>query len=171
MNPPVVSIVGKKKSGKTTLVVKLVAELIRRGYRVGAIKHVSHGFEIDQEGSDSYRHFHAGAGVGAVVGPGKTAVVRRCDEGPDLAEVVGEHFCDVDIVITEGFKSLSYPKIETFRPETHERALCEEGEDDWIALASDVGRPASPARYALDDVCGLADLLEERFLKSRKETR
>jgi len=171
MSPPVVSIVGKKKSGKTTLVVKLVAELVRRGHRVATIKHDRHGFEIDHEGTDSYRHFHAGAATGAIVGPGKMAMVKRCETEPDLDDVVADHFSDVDIVITEGFKSLSYPKIETFRPETHERALCEEDEDDWVALASDVDRPASPTRYALDDVCGLADLLEERFLKSREEAR
>lgn len=169
MMPPVISIVGKKKSGKTTLVVKLIGELVRRGYRVGTIKHDRHGFEIDHEGTDSYRHFHAGAAAAAIVGPSKMAVVKRYDEEPDLDDVIAAQFGDVDLVVTEGFKSLAYPKIETFRPETHKRALCEEGDDDWLALASNVQVETPLSRYALDDVAGLADLLEKEFLKSRKE--
>ena len=53
MAPPVVAIVSKKNSGKTTLIAKLIPELIKRGYRVGTIKHDVHGFDIDHEGKDS----------------------------------------------------------------------------------------------------------------------
>ena len=164
MRPSIVSIVGKKKSGKTTLCVRLVAELIRRGYRVGTIKHDRHGFEIDHEGTDSYRHFHAGAEVSAIVGPVKHAVVRRHEAEPELSGFVLEHFGGVDIVLTEGFKTLAFPKIEVFRSGAHERALCEEGKDEWLAVASDVELPVAIRRYGLDDVKGIADLIEERFL-------
>ena len=59
--PPIVSIVGKSDSGKTTLLEKLVAAIRSRGYRVGTIKHDTHGFDIDHEGKDSWRHKKAGA--------------------------------------------------------------------------------------------------------------
>ena len=58
--PRLVSIVGKKNSGKTTLVVALVRELVRRGHRTMTIKHGAHPFEIDEQGKDTWRHIHEG---------------------------------------------------------------------------------------------------------------
>ncbi|MFH0965702.1 MAG: molybdopterin-guanine dinucleotide biosynthesis protein B [Planctomycetota bacterium] len=171
MKPRIVSIVGKKKSGKTTLLVRVVEELVRRGYRVGTIKHNRHGFEIDREGTDSYRHFHAGAEVSAIVGPEKHAMVRRHEAEPELSEFVREHFGGVDIVVTEGFKSLSFPKIETFRSAAHERALCEEGEDKWLAVASDVELRVPIRRHTLDDVKGITDLIEDKILGKKRVSR
>jgi molybdopterin-guanine dinucleotide biosynthesis protein B len=73
---PIVSIVGKSGSGKTTLLEKVIKELTHRGYTVGVLKHDAHGFEIDHEGKDSWRHKKAGASTVALSSPEKFAVIK-----------------------------------------------------------------------------------------------
>ncbi|HEX5436070.1 MAG TPA: molybdopterin-guanine dinucleotide biosynthesis protein B [Gemmatimonadaceae bacterium] len=122
--PPMVAIVGKKHSGKTTLVVRLAAELGRRGARVMTIKHGSHTFNIDPATTDTYRHYHEGAVEKvAMVAPDKFALVERWDS--ELApETIAERYMgDADVVICEGFKASALPKIEVFRPEAHTEPL------------------------------------------------
>ncbi len=169
--PPVISLVGKPDSGKTTLLEKLIPELRQRGYRLGTIKHHVHAFEMDKPGKDTWRHKQAGANSVALSSPTGLGIIR--DVSGDLAveELVGRYFYDVDLVITEGYKRLGLPKIEVFR-----RALYAEplpGRDEtWVALVSDVQTDGPLPCFALDDVAGLADFLEERFLRPfpRQET-
>src|SRR5215211_5849219 len=84
--PPMVAVVGRKHSGKTTLTVRLAAELRRRGRRVMTIKHGSHTFNIDPATTDTYRHYHEGlAERVAMAAPDKFALVMRWDveAGPE----------------------------------------------------------------------------------------
>jgi molybdopterin-guanine dinucleotide biosynthesis protein MobB len=124
-DPTVVCIVGKKKSGKTTTVVGLVAELARRGHEVMTVKH-GHGFDLDREGSDSWKHRHLGGATRVVVaGPEEFAVMGRWsrDDEPGelpLETLVRRYLADADIVIAEGFKASDFPRIEVFRTATHE---------------------------------------------------
>src|SRR3989304_9649697 len=109
---PIISIVGKSDSGKTTLIEKLVRELIRRGYAVGTVKHDAHQFEIDHPGKDSWRHKQAGAGTVVVSSPAKAAVVKSVDKELTLDEIAAAYLADVDIILTEGFKREPKPKVE-----------------------------------------------------------
>ena len=84
---PVVSIVGKSDAGKTTLIEKLIPELVRRGYRVATVKHDVHGFDVDREGKDSWRHKQAGAHTVVISSPEKLALIRDVDHDADLAEL------------------------------------------------------------------------------------
>ncbi|MBN2467250.1 MAG: molybdopterin-guanine dinucleotide biosynthesis protein B, partial [Deltaproteobacteria bacterium] len=102
--PPVVSIVGKSDSGKTTLLEKIVTEITRRGYRVGSIKHDTHGFDIDHKGKDSWRHKQAGSSTVVISSPWKLAVVKDTDQDTPLNHLAATYFDDVDIIFTEGFK-------------------------------------------------------------------
>ena len=116
---PVVSIVGKKNAGKTTLTVAVAAELRRRGLRVGSMKHGHHAFEIDREGSDTWRHFHEGE-VEAVLfaSSEKVALVARSPGGePDPQELIDRFLGDraLDLVLVEGYKHGPFPKIEIHR--------------------------------------------------------
>ena len=77
---PVISIVSKKNCGKTTLLEKLIPELKRRGYRIGILKHDIHGFDIDHEGKDSFRHKAAGAEIVAISCPWKLSVIKDVQE-------------------------------------------------------------------------------------------
>ena len=86
--PQVVSIVGKSDSGKTTLIEKLLPALIERGVRVGTIKHDVHGFEMDREGKDSYRHKHAGAAVTLISSPRQVGMVRDVSHDHRIEELL-----------------------------------------------------------------------------------
>jgi molybdopterin-guanine dinucleotide biosynthesis protein MobB len=169
MKPPVVSIVAKSGTGKTTLLEKLIGELKRRGYTVGAIKHDAHKFEIDREGKDSWRLTQAGADTMLITSPAKVALVKQNRDGiePPLAEAVATYCGDLDIVLTEGFKKSSMPKIEVHRRERSDRLLCRDEEHDpqLIAVASDSTLNLDVPVYDINDAVGLCDLIERRFLK------
>ena len=49
----IVSVVGRKNTGKTSLTVKIIEELTRRGYNVASIKHSHHEMEMDREHTDT----------------------------------------------------------------------------------------------------------------------
>jgi len=74
--PPIISIVGRSGAGKTTVLEPLIAELARRGLRVGVLKHSAHGFEMDREGKDTWRHRRAGAQAVGIMSPDEIAVIR-----------------------------------------------------------------------------------------------
>lgn len=112
MKPPVISIVSKKRSGKTTLLEKLIPELKRRGYRVGTVKHDTHGFDIDHEGKDTWRHKQAGAEAVVISSPWKISVIKDVAEEAGLGQIVATQLSDMDIVLTEGYKSAGMPQVE-----------------------------------------------------------
>ena len=108
----IVSIVGKKNTGKTSLTVKVIEELTRRGYNVASIKHSHHSIEMDKENTDTWKHKQAGANL--VVGVGSTTFFNARKEH-DLNRILYllKHFDDFDFVVIEGYKSYNYPKIIT----------------------------------------------------------
>ncbi len=165
---PIVSIVGKSDSGKTTLIEKIVPELVRRGYRVATVKHDVHGFEIDQEGKDSWRHRQAGADAVVISSPKKIALIKTVEEDLSLADLRDRFIDDVDIVISEGFKKDVQPKIEVFRRETHRELLCSR-DDNLVAVVSNQRFDVPVPCLDLDDGKGVVDLLEERFLRQKEE--
>ncbi|MFH0812500.1 MAG: molybdopterin-guanine dinucleotide biosynthesis protein B [Pseudomonadota bacterium] len=165
--PPIISIVGKSDSGKTTLLEKLISEFRKRGYRVGTIKHDTHGFEVDHEGKDSWRHKQAGAATVAIASPFKVAVIKDIEEEKSLDLLVTEYFQDVDIIFTEGYKRESKLKVEVFRKEMHRELLCTDDEN-LIALASNQPFDIKAPCFDINDVKGLTDLIETKFLKVRQ---
>jgi molybdopterin-guanine dinucleotide biosynthesis protein MobB len=169
MKPPVVSIVAKSGTGKTTLLEKLIGELKRRGYSVGAVKHDAHQFDIDREGKDSWRLTQAGADTMLITSPAKVAMIKqnRNDREPSLAAAIAAYCGDLDIVLTEGFKKSSMPKIEVHRGERSARLLCRDEEHDpqLIAVASDSSLDIDVPVYDINDAAGLCDLIEQRFLR------
>ena len=114
------AVIGRKHSGKTTLVVRLCAALHRRGHRVMTIKHGSHTFNIDPSTTDTYRHYHEGnAERVAMVSPDKFALVERWSDEVSPEDIAARHMADADIVLCEGFKRSLLPKIEIFRRAAH----------------------------------------------------
>lgn len=162
---PIVSIVGWSNSGKTTLIEKLIAELTTRGYRVATIKHNRHGFEIDHERKDSWRHKHAGAVTTIVASPSRVAVIEDVERDYGIGELASRYIRDADIVLAEGFKENPFPKIEVYRTELKRERLIAPG-DNLIAVAVDeMGAAVADAPcYDRDDVTNIADLVEGRFL-------
>ena len=143
--PAAVGFVGWSGSGKTTLIEGLIAALRRRGYRVGALKHDAHRFEIDLPGKDSYRLTAAGAHSTLVVAADKLALIRPHEDAPAVESLLREFFTDCDIVLVEGYKRSQLPKIEVWRPALAKTALAaEQGYlSHLIAVATDAAEDAS----------------------------
>jgi molybdopterin-guanine dinucleotide biosynthesis adapter protein len=166
---PVISIVGRSNSGKTTLIERLIPELRRLGYRVATIKHNLHGFDIDHEGKDSWRHKQAGAQLTVVSSPGRAALMEDIDPNFGIADLVNRYIRDVDLVLLEGFKGNPYPKIEVYRPELHPERLCNDS-DNLIALVTEHPAETAVANFQRDEIGPIAALIESRFLKEQPAT-
>ncbi len=163
MTIPVVCVVGRSKSGKTTLLEKMIILLKQRGYRVATIKHHSHhGFDMDVPGKDTWRHAQAGSDHVIIAAPDKVAAIRSVSVEPTLDELVAT-VTDVDIILTEGYKRSSKPKIEVLRAERSATPICTA--DELLALVTDVPVNLPVRTFALDDAAGVVDLLEEMYLK------
>ena len=164
--PPVVSIVGKSKSGKTTLVEGLIRELKSRGYRVGTVKHTPQGMTFDAADKDSWRHVQAGSETTAIGSPDRVVLIKPATRAPTLAEIarlIGE---DCDIILAEGFKQDNAPKIEVHRREVGSPLSMVR---KLVAIATDEPLETKVRQFSLQDIKGLADLLEEGFIKPWRE--
>lgn len=161
MAHPVVCIVGMSGSGKTTLIEQLIPALRRRGLRVGTVKHMNHDFDIDRPGKDSWRHREAGASATLIASPFKWALVATVEEEPSLEELL-PRLPVVDIVLAEGYKRWRGPKVEVYRPELHDRPVCE-GDQDLVAIVTDAPLDLGVPRFSLNEVEALSDYLVGRF--------
>lgn len=159
---PILSIVGCSDSGKTTLIEKLIPALNRRGYRVGTIKHDVHGFEMDQEGKDTWRHTQAGASSVVISSPTKSACIKQVDEEMSLDAIVYTFLADMDLVLTEGYKRQRKPKIEVHREACGEPPICT-GDDTLIALATDTSTNLPVPHLDLNDAEAIADFVIQHF--------
>lgn len=168
-----VCVVGWKDSGKTAVTVALVGALGARGWRVMTVKH-GHGFDLDAPGTDSWRHRHEGGARRVVLaGPEEMAVMGQW--GPDgemeLGEIVERFLPDADLVVAEGYKRTSMPKVEVFRAARHEAPLYRPDApeaDGFLAVVSDVALDlpgvACLPLDALDLGARLAELVERALL-------
>lgn len=159
--PFVIGVAGWKNSGKTTLVVKLVRELTRRGYRVSTVKHSHHDVELDPPGTDSARHREAGAHDVVLVSPRRWAIVHEMRDEPALAlEEIVDRLTPTDIVVVEGYKQEPICKIEVRRRDQGEGPPLAGADPLVVAIAADhaVSETSLPV-FDLDDVTGLADLV------------
>jgi len=164
--PPVISIVGKSKSGKTTLIEKLIQELKSRGYQVATIKHTPQGVDFDEAGKDSWRHIQAGSKATAISSPDKVVMIKPVDQDATLDEIaylLGE---DYDIILTEGFKQGNAPKIEVHRkgdgpPLKDIKKL--------IGIVTDEPLETKARQFSADGIKDIADLLEKGFIEPQAE--
>lgn len=164
--PPIVSIIGKSESGKTTLLEKLIAELKSRGYRVATAKHAPQESSFDEPGKDSWRHARAGSEAAVISSSDKLVLIKPTSGEASLKQIaylLGE---DYDIILAEGFSQGDAPKIEVHRkqsgpPLTSVKKL--------FAIATDEPLDTKTRQFALEDTKGLADLLEKGFIQPNKE--
>lgn len=163
--PPVVTLVGKSGTGKTTFLEKLIPTLKEKGLRIGTIKHDVHGFELDQPGKDSWRHKQAGADTTIISSPKQIGMVRDVDHDHTVSELLS-FFSNMDLVIVEGFKREKNPKIEIIRSEFSDEPICG-SDENLIAVVSDKNLNLGVPRFELEDVQGLADFLID-FFKLRR---
>ncbi|MBN1572407.1 MAG: molybdopterin-guanine dinucleotide biosynthesis protein B [Deltaproteobacteria bacterium] len=164
-NTPIISVVGYSNSGKTTYLERLIPELSARGYKVCAVKHDVHNFDIDIPGKDSYRLKAAGAHTTLISSPEKIAIISDVEREMKLTEIRDRLTTEIDIIVTEGYKSDIHPKIEVFRKGMRDDLLCK-GDDTLFAVAADTEIDAAVPVMPLDDAGEMADLIVERFLKN-----
>jgi molybdopterin-guanine dinucleotide biosynthesis protein B len=137
----ILSIVGRKNAGKTTLTVALASELARRGMRVMSIKHGHHPADVDRPGSDSWRHFHEGRAERVLIAsPDLRVLFERTADEYDPVELARRYLADADIVLAEGYKRAPIPKIEVYRPAVARAPLYDAESPDaarWVAIVTD----------------------------------
>lgn len=163
--PPIVSIIGKSETGKTTLIEKLLGELKSRGYRVATIKHVPRDLDFDQPDKDSWRHLQAGSSATAISSSDRILIIRPVSVAPTVEEVARQLGEDYDIIIAEGFKNSDAPKIEV-----HRKAVGPplSGITRLMAIVTDEPLDTKARQFSPDDIKGLANLLEEGFIKPQR---
>jgi len=161
---PVVCFVGRKNSGKTTLMEKVIAGLAAAGLRVAAVKHDAHRFEIDHPGKDSYRFQAAGADTTVISSREKTAVVLRHPEEMPLESILARFASGVDIVLAEGYRASPFPKIEVHRKATGE-PLLHPVPYGLIAVATDEGVNTAVPQLDIHDSGYLVKLIREKYIR------
>jgi molybdopterin-guanine dinucleotide biosynthesis protein MobB len=144
----ILSIIGRKNAGKTTLAVALASEYVRKGRRVMAVKHATHPAEIDTPGSDSHRLFHEGKAERVILAAPECRIVfERRQDDTDPVALARQYLGGADVVLVEGYQSSDLPKIEVFRRETGDRPLFRPDAPDadrWLAIVTDDERLEAP---------------------------
>ena len=164
MTRKVIGIAGYKKSGKTTLVERLVAEFTARGVAVATVKHAHHAFDIDHKGRDSWRHRAAGAHEVAIVSDRMWAIIHplQAEPEPGLDDILAK-MAPSDLVIVEGYKRESYPKIEVRGAESSHPDLAPD-DPTVIAIAAATKLAPGPVPvFSRDDVRDIADFITTKL--------
>lgn len=161
MAPPILSFVGRSNSGKTTLIERLIPELVQAGYRVATIKHAGHGFELDTEGKDSWRHKRAGASKVIVLSKGSMAMFADVPEEMKVEEVRDRFVdSDIDLIVAEGWKSEGYPKVVVVREGLDEVPYSPDG---LLAVVAMKPIELSVPCIDRDDIKGLVEIIIKHF--------
>ncbi len=161
--PPIVCIVGRSDTGKTTFLEELLPEIKALGYRVATVKHDTHGFDVDHPGKDSWRHAQAGSDLVVISSPSKVAMIRKVDTEWTLEVIAHQLAKDVDLLLTEGYKRERAPKIEVHRRVMGPELLC--SADELVALVTDEELPLPVAQFGWHEAAAVARLIEEKFLR------
>ncbi|MBX3435245.1 MAG: molybdopterin-guanine dinucleotide biosynthesis protein B [Pirellulales bacterium] len=152
-------VIGRKNHGKTTLIVELIAELVRRGRVVGTIKHTHHRHELDVPGKDSHRHRIAGAAAVGVLSQGMSAIFLPADgrrEGEDRYASFAPAFAGCDFVLVEGDSQTAAPKLEVWRADLGVEPLAAT-DDAVLAVATDDHPPCTAPVLRRSNLASIAD--------------
>ena len=174
MTAALFGVVGWKNSGKTTLMVKLIAVLTARGLSISAVKHAHHAFDIDHEGRDSYRYRAAGAQTVAISSRARFAIMTDLRERPEpTLEELAAAIKGTDLILVEGFKGEKHPKLEVRRLDAVNRTSLAPGDPSVVAIAADFGIEGSHLPvFRLDNVEAIADfILDHCQLRLSKGSR
>lgn len=162
---PVLGFVGYSGSGKTTLLTQVITLLRDRGYRLGVIKHAHHQFDIDYPGKDSYELRHAGASQMLVASQYRWALINETpeqDHDLQLDELLDKlDSASLDIILVEGFKHETFPKLEVYRDDVSYSPLYPQ-DPDIIALITPLPAPDTGDLPVLDinNPQAIADFVE-----------
>ena len=164
---PVVSIVGQGKSGKTTLIEKLIPEFKSRGYRVATVKHTHQELELDTPGKDSWRYAQVGSDAVFINTPRNLALIESLAQDASIKDIVRLMGADFDLLIVEGFHDAHVPKIEVHRKETGKELRCKP--EELRAIVTDEKLSVDLPQFNLDDASGIADFIEAKIVGKRND--
>ncbi|WHZ24939.1 MAG: Molybdopterin-guanine dinucleotide biosynthesis protein MobB [Nitrospira sp.] len=165
MAVPILCFVGRSNSGKTTLIERVIPELVRAGYKVATVKHAGHGFDLDTEGKDSWRHKQAGASAVVIISKSSLAMFADVSDHMNV-EDVRERYLDTsyDLILAEGWRSEGYPKIVVVRDQIGEVPVSHDG---LLAVVSNKPIETSVPLIDPDDVSAVAALIIRHFPKAQ----
>jgi molybdopterin-guanine dinucleotide biosynthesis protein B len=168
---PIISVIGWHNVGKTTFVVRLVEELKRQGLRVATVKHSRGHFDLDHEGTDTWRFAQAGSDVVAIVGHDRLAMIESTPEEPTLDSIVARLPQDLDIIIAEGFKREPTRKIEVIVPGKGEGRISRP--DELLAIVSEACTelPDDAPCFLPSDAAGVVELLQAQGIIRQAQER
>ena len=164
---PAVSIVGQGKSGKTTLIEKLIPEFKARGYRVATVKHTHQDLELDTPGKDSWRYAQAGSNAVFLSTPKSLVLIEHVEHDTSIKDIARLISADCDILIVEGFHDAHVPKIEVHRKETGKELRCTT--KDLRAIVTDEQLDIDLPQFGLNDVSAIADFVETKLIGKRSD--
>jgi molybdopterin-guanine dinucleotide biosynthesis protein B len=155
----IIAIAGYSGSGKTTLIEKLIPELVMEGLKVSLIKHAHHEFDVDQPGKDSWRHRHAGASEVMIGSSNRWALMHELRGAPEPSlDDLLKHLSPCDVVIVEGWKFNSIPKVEVHR-KLADKPLLFTDDKNVIAIATDEPLATELPQFGLEDAHGVAQFI------------
>jgi len=159
--PYAIAVVGNSGAGKTTLLERLIPALKGKGLRVGVVKHDAHRFDIDHPGKDSHRLTAAGADTMMITSSEKLALVKRHAASPPVDELLERYFSDMDLVLVEGFRGSSLPKVEVHRKDFRRALICrgERNDPALAAVASDEPLDVDVPLLDLNDPGAIAEFI------------
>jgi molybdopterin-guanine dinucleotide biosynthesis protein MobB len=167
MKPFVVCIVGSGRHvGKTTVLIKILGEMKRRGLAVGTIKHIGGHSEFAFPGKDTARHIQAGSTVTLALTSSEIVTIRR-DLSITLEVAVSQMPKELDYILVEGFRQSKYPKIIVVNSESE---YPREVQGDIIAVVINLreirkgGKTAKAERFSERT---LVDTIEDYFSSSK----
>ncbi|MBC7219698.1 MAG: molybdopterin-guanine dinucleotide biosynthesis protein B [Hadesarchaea archaeon] len=149
-------VTGFHGAGKTKLVVSIIEELVKRGYRVGTVKHIPEkDFTIDRTGKDTWAHAKAGAELVVSLAPGEVAWIEK--RSAELGEILSR-LTGVNFVIVEGFKSFSgLARVVVARDQQEAEKLV----DDLTIACVGSSWPSVPS-FNFEQIKEIVDLIERR---------
>lgn len=154
------SVVGRKNSGKTTLMKSLIAELVRRGLSVATVKHTSHAHEFDTPGKDSWVHRQAGSAVAVILSPERWSCHAERPDREQLDELHRTLFHGKDIVLWEGRGNPEAPKVECVPPGLE---AMHHGDPGLLAVVGESSVGGAAERFSPGQTAALADWVVRRF--------
>jgi molybdopterin-guanine dinucleotide biosynthesis adapter protein len=171
MPSPVIAFVGRSNSGKTTLLEKIIPELISRGYRVATVKHVPGHLVEPADERDTQRHLAAGSGTTVINSPDKLIIIKPQKQESTLFDIAWSLSENFDLILAEGFKNSSVPKILVHR---REAGSPPEALSRVAAVVSDEPMGLDVKQFGLEDIVQIVDFIAETFIapsRSRVDLR
>lgn len=156
-------VTGWKNCGKTGLMERLVAEFCARGFTVSTLKHAHHSTDVDQPGTDSFRHRTAGASEVVLASPNRVAIMQELRGAPEpsFTELLSR-LRPVDLVLVEGFKREAHPKIEAYRRAAGQPLIAPD-DPSIRAVAADIDLHLDRPVFDLDDTVAIADFIAQEI--------